>query len=155
MLHYVYGQDEIIADFVTRMIPHANGRGFGKCKTIGVVNDDGHLIAGIVYHDYNPEAGVIMLAAAAIPKSRWLTRETIRRMYEYPFEQIGMQMIMQPTPADNEPLLRQLAALGFMFVSVPRMYGRERDGVLALLTREAWLTMKFIRRPAVEMQEAA
>ena len=42
-----------------------------------------------------------------------------------------------------------------MFVHVPRMFGRERDGVLALLTREAWQKSKFIRRPELRLEEAA
>ena len=154
MLDYVYGQDELVAQFVAQLIPHVRGYGFARAKAIGVIDADGRLVGGIVYHDYNPQSGVIMLAAAAT-SPRWLTRETLRRMYEYPFSQLGVQMVAQPTPADNERLLRQLAALDYMFVLVPRMFGRERDGVLALFTREAWQKSKFIRRPELRLEEAA
>jgi hypothetical protein len=144
MLQYVYEQHEAVAHFVAQLIPHdRGGGGFGNCKAIGVLDEHGNAIAGIVYYGYNRHAGTIEIAGAALPKSRWLTRETIRRMYEYPFLQLDVQMIVQRTPADNESLLRQLAAYDYMFVTVPRMFGRDRDGVLCLLTREAWEGNRF------------
>jgi RimJ/RimL family protein N-acetyltransferase len=147
MLQYVYEQHEAVAHFVAQLIPHdRGGRGYGRCKAIGVLDEAGNAIAGIVYFNYNADAGTIEIAGAALPKSRWLTRETIRRMYEYPFLQLGVQMIIQRTPADNESLLRQLAAYDYMFITVPRMFGRDRDGVLCLLTREAWEGNRFNRR---------
>jgi hypothetical protein len=145
MLDYVYGHDEIVAGFVAAMIPAAQDRGFGRCKAIGVVDGD-QLIAGLVYHNWNPEAGVIEMSAAAIPGRQWLTRETIRQMYQYPFLQIGCQMMLQLTPASDERLLRQLSALNYTFVRIPRLLGRDSDGVVCLLTREAWQDNKFNKR---------
>jgi RimJ/RimL family protein N-acetyltransferase len=144
MLGYVYGHDELVADFVAKLIPHCR-RGFGACVAMGVVRDD-RLIAGIVYHNWDQEAGIIEISGAALPGSGWISRETLRRMYQYPFHQLGCQMIAQRTPADNERLLRILAAYGYMFVKVPRMFGRTRDGVLCLLTEEAWAKNKFNKR---------
>src|SRR6185436_1598447 len=144
MLEYVYENSEAVAWAVARMIPHCRARGFGKCKAIGVL-ENGRLIGGIVYNQWNPEAGTIEITAAAITP-RWLTRETIRRMYEYPFEQCKVQMITQRTPADNVRLLEQLARGGYFFISHPRLFGRDRDGVIACLTRETWEASKFIKR---------
>ena len=56
MLDYVYNYDELVARFVAMLIPHCR-RGFGRCKTVGVIDDAGQLIAGLVYHNYDPEAG--------------------------------------------------------------------------------------------------
>jgi|SRR5262245_14803211 len=159
MLHYVYRQDEVVAQFVAQLIPHCRERGFGRCKAIGVLDDDGRLLGGVVYHNWDPEAGVIEISGGATTP-RWLTRETIARMYRYPFLEVGVQMIVQRTPADDERLLRQLAVYGYMFVRVPRMFGRDRDGVLCLLTREAWEGNRFNKRfkhhlDDVEAQEAA
>jgi hypothetical protein len=39
-----------------------------------------------------------------------------------------------------------MARFGYMLIKVPRMYGRDRDGVLALLTVEDWAENKFNRR---------
>ena len=143
MLQYDYEHHEGVAGFVAALT--GLRRGFGKCKAIGVLKDN-RPIAGIVYHNYNPEAGIIELVAGALPKTVWMTRETIWRVYEYPFLQLKCQMVMQLTPAENERLLRQAAAVGYMFIKFPRAFGRDRDGVICLLTREAWEDSKIIQR---------
>lgn len=159
MLRYVYGQDEVVAKFVATLIPHG-GRGFGACKTIGVIDEEGRLIAGLVYHNYDPQAQIIELSAAATTP-HWLMRGSIQRMYQYPFHQCGCQMLVQRTPIDNERLLGQLAAYDFHFIKVPRMFGRERDGVLCCLTYEAWAANRFNKRfkhhidPAIALEQEA
>ena len=146
MIDYVYGHDEIIAQFVAQLIPACRGRGLPpSSKAIGIV-EDGALIAGLVYHNWEPEAATIEVSCAAIPGKRWLTRQTIRRIYEYPFEQLGCQMLYGRVAADNEQLLRQLAALNYSLIRVPRMLGRDLDGVLALLTVEDWQANRFSKR---------
>lgn len=155
MLRYVYGQDEIVASFVAQMIPHVRERGFGRCKAIGIIDDEGTLIAGIVYHNYSPEAAVIEISAAALPKSKWLTRETIRRVYEFPFDQCRCQMIVSVVPAEDERLLGQLAACGHSLVKIPRLLGRDNDAVLCLLTSEDWASNRFNNHKPIEMKEAA
>jgi hypothetical protein len=146
MLRYVYGQDELVAEAVAQLIPHVGARGFGyAAKAIGVIDEDGRLIGGLVYHNYDPQAGVIEISGAAT-SSRWLSRETIRRMYQYPFHTCGCQMLFQRTPADSVKLLGQLAAYDYTFIKVPRMFGRERDGVLCTLTYEDWCANRFNQR---------
>jgi RimJ/RimL family protein N-acetyltransferase len=152
-VRYLYGQDEAVADFVARLIPSCRSRGFGRCKAIGVLNDQGYLIAGIIYHQYDPDAGIIEISGAALPGVNWLTRETLRKMYEYPFLQIGVQMIIQRNWAEDERLLSILARYNYTFIRVPRMLGRDRDGVLCTLTYEDWLDNKFNRRLRQQMLE--
>lgn len=152
MLHYVYGHDKAIADFVAQMIPHCR-YGFGNCKTIGVIDAAGRTIAGIVFHNWNPQFGLIEITAAALPRSRWFMRETIRRMYGYPFDIAQAQMILHWVRADNTPLLRQLAAIGCTRTLVPRMFGRDMDAMLCTLTCEQWKANRInkrINRPMLE-----
>ena len=145
-MDYIYGHDEIVARFVGQLIPAVGEHGFGPHKTFGVLDDDNHLIAGMVYHNYDPKAGIIEMSGAALPGTRWVTPETLARMYQYPFLQLGCQMVVMRVAADNERLLRQLAALNYMLIKVPRMFGREADGVLCLLTYEDWAANKICRR---------
>lgn len=148
MLDYVYGHDQIVADFVARLIPHCH-RGFGPhAKAMGVVdaNGAGVLLAGIVWHNWDPEAGIIEISGAALPGQPWLTRETIRRMYQYPFHVCGCQMVVQRTPIDDERLLAMLARYGYAFIKIPRLFGRGRDGVICCLTKEAWQANRFNKR---------
>jgi hypothetical protein len=145
MLDYIYGHDQVVASFVAALIPTCH-RGFGpNAKAIGVI-EDGNLIAGLVYHNYDPDAEIIEISGAALPKKNWLTRGTIARMYQYPFLQVGCQMIVQRNSADDERLLGMLASYGYTFIHVPRMLGRDRDGVLCLLTYEDWIDNRFNRR---------
>jgi RimJ/RimL family protein N-acetyltransferase len=146
MLDYVYGHDQTVAEFVASLIPHCH-RGFGTaCKAIGVIDGNGVLIAGFVYHNWDPDSEVIEMSGAALPGRYWLTRETLARMYQYPFHQCGCQMVVMRVLADNDRLLRILAAYNYTFYKVHRMWGRDTDGVLCTLTREAWDDNKFNRR---------
>src|SRR5262245_47369626 len=146
MLRYVYGQDVIVARFTASLIPQVGWRGFGNCKAIGLIDEEGKLIAGLVFNNWNPDAGTIDINGAAIPGKVWLTRETIRHMAEYPFEQCGCQMVIMKVLADNERLLRQLAVVGMSFVAIKRLYGRDRDGVVCTFTAEDWATSRFNKR---------
>lgn len=146
MLDYVYGHNELIANFVAPLIPELHGRSLAHSSTaIGVVNEQGQLIAGIVYHNWDPESGTIEMSGASVDP-HWLSVETLRRMYQYPFLQLGCQLTYMRVAADNERLLRQLAAVNYTFIRMPRMLGRERDGVLCQLTYEAWCENKICRR---------
>ena len=145
MLVYVYGHDAIVAKFVASLIPHCRF-GFGpNVMAIGIV-EGSDLIAGLVYHNYDPGAGIIEISGAALPGRHWLTRETIKRMYRYPFHVCGCQMIVQRTPAADERLLWILSRYDYAFIPVPRMFGRDRDGVICCLTVEAWENNRFNKR---------
>ena len=157
MLRYVYGHDDIVADFVAQLIPLVRGRGFpAKRRAIGVLDDEGKLIAGFVYYSWNTQAQTIEMAGAALPGARFFTRETLWRMFEYPLVQCDCQMLMMRVEAENDRLLAQLARGGFMFVTIPRLYGRGKDGVIAMLTREEWDSNPLYRfERAAKMKEAA
>jgi RimJ/RimL family protein N-acetyltransferase len=145
MLDYVYGQNEVVAPVVAQLIPHCH-RGFGSnVMTIGVI-EGGLLIAGIVYHNFDPEAGIIEISGAALPGHYWLTRETLKRMFQYPFHYLGCQMVVQRTPADDERLLYVLSRYGYDFIPFPRLFGRDRNGVICRLTREAWASNRFNKK---------
>lgn len=163
-LRYVYDQDKLVADFVARA---KIASGFTKradfpdrnLRAIGIANEDNELIAGIVYFNYNPEAGTIDMSVEALPKQPWLTRTTLAIMFQYPFLHCGCQMLITKTSARNEHVLRMLAAMNFTLILVPRSGGRNEDGVLCLLTYEDWLASKFCKRfkhhIAVKAAEAA
>ena len=55
-------------------------------------------------------------------------------------------MIVQRNSANDERLLRQLAVYDYTFIKVPRMLGRDEDGVLCCLTYEAWAANRFNKR---------
>lgn len=152
MLDYLYGHNDVVLQFAAQLIPACRERGFARAATaIGVVEIEGdaaNLIAGIIYHNWEPEAEIIEMSVAALPGKQWLTRGTVNRMFQYPFLQLGCQMVVNRMSAEDERLLRQCAVLGFSLIRVPRMLGRNRDGVLGFLTVEDWLANKFNQRLA-------
>jgi RimJ/RimL family protein N-acetyltransferase len=146
MLDYVYGHDQLVADFVAVLIPSVRERGFPKAsKAIGIIEDN-KLIAGLVYHNFDPAAGVIEMSGAALPGRYWLTSETLRRIYDYPFLDVGCQMVLMRVEEKNTSLLRVLAAIGYGFILVPRLLGSTKNCVLCTLTFEAWHDNKFNKR---------
>lgn len=150
MLKYVFDQHELVANFVASMIPWISERGFGPaCKTIGVVKEiDGRneLIAGLVYHTLSEGAALMEISGAALPGHHWATRETLKLMHQYPFIHCGCQMVVMKTPSDNVHLLSQLARLDYKLILLPRIFGRERDGMYCYLTYEAWMESFLCRR---------
>lgn len=146
MLEFVYGHDDEVARFVAQFAHGAvDARTFGRCKTIGVIDESGLLIAGVVYFNYKPEAQTIEMGAAAITR-RWFNRSTYRRIFEYPFLEARCQMLIAHIRADNEYLLTQFARMNFDHTLVPRMYGRDADGVLCTLTDDQWLESGLTKR---------
>lgn len=145
MLQFVYDQDEAIKSVAEQVMPN-DGRRFGNCKTIGVIDDEtGELQAGFIYHHYIPKAQVIEVGLFILNKKAF-NRKALRKVFEYPFIECGCQMIIAPISANNEALLSILARLNFDFTLVPRLYGRGEDAVLCTLTDDQWLDSKFSKR---------
>ena len=141
----LYGHDKVVAEFVSRMIPGCD-RDFGPCTAMGVLDNDGKLVAGLVYHNFYPENGVIEISAASISKL-WMTRPVLRAIFDYPFDQLGCQLVVfRVAPADM-PLRRILKAFGATEHVIPRLRGRDEAEVIVTLTDNAWKTNKLARNP--------
>lgn len=159
-MRYIFDAPDLVAPFVAARINHGEPEVFdqGRIVTMGV-HDGKQLIAGLVYHNWNKTAGIIEISGAAIDP-RWLTRQTLALMHYYPFVDCRCQQVIMRVRADNERLLRQLAVVGYAFIRFPRLYGRTRDGVIALLTDDAWGENPIFRRanrglPLPQYEEAA
>ena len=153
-LRYIYGQDELVADFVARSkiaSGFAKYAGYPKnARAIGIANSDNELIAGLVYFNFNPEAETIEFSVEALPrkmlKERWLTPTTLAVMFQYPFLHCGCQMLITRTSARAVHVHRMLEAMNFELTVIARAGGRNEDGVIATLTDDAWLNSKFCKR---------
>ena len=159
MLDYVYGHDDVVANFVAQLIPECRERGFGKCRAIGIVNEEGKLLGGLVYRNWCPETGTIEISGGAVPGTNWLSRRTVNVMYDYPFYVCGCQMVIKTTMADNAIVLRIMAAVGFSLRTIERLGGRDRDGVVGTLTLEQWEASPYNfnrnRKRREQLEEAA
>jgi len=133
-------------------------RGFGECVAMGVIDGD-ELLGAVIYHNYNPESGVIEISGAST-HSRWLTRGVLWAMYNYPFNEIGCQMVVQRSSEKNRMwngrgLQRILKNLGFVETRIKRGRGRNEDELIYTLTDDAWASNGYHRQHAKEARKAA
>lgn len=143
-----WGHDEAVAAWVAQRIPDC-ARGFGNCRAMGVLDGE-KLVAGMVYHDWVPEHGVIEISGASTTQ-RWLTRPVLWQMFAYPFAGIACQMVVMRVSERNEQwngrgLPRLLEAYGFDRHTIPRLYGRQENGHVFTLTDDAWRANGFHKK---------
>jgi hypothetical protein len=151
MIQFVYGQDEAISTLVAKLQGAEHGR--ANCKTIGIVDEQGRFLAGVVFYNWNPETGIIEMSASAL-NPRWFSRRTLNRIGDFVFVECGCQLLLVHLRADNEHVLQVLAGVGFTFTRVPRLFGRDQDGVICTLSDDDWYAGKLSRGRPVQ-EEAA
>lgn len=85
---------------------------FGAAVGIGVLRD-GHIVAGVVFNEFN--GANINMHVAAVPRSRWLSRTALRHFFHYPFIQTGVGRITVPIGEGNTPAQRLVEGVGFKY----------------------------------------
>jgi RimJ/RimL family protein N-acetyltransferase len=129
MPQLAFGFDDQIAAWVAERIPHVRGGSFGLCTAIGVVSN-GKLLAGIVYHDFQPDHRTIQLSMAA-DSPMWARKSVIAGLLHYPFEQLGVYKIWTGTPIENEAALKVNYHIGFKREAIlAHQFGPKRHGVV-------------------------
>ena len=139
----LFRQTEAVAGFVADLL--GEKRGFGNCQAIGFLSAGGDLEAGVVYHNWNPDTEVIEISAASLNR-RWCSKEAVRLIFGYPFEQIGCQMVIARISEKNARALRIWRSLGADEIRVPRLYGRDEAACIMTITSEAWFDGPFARK---------
>jgi RimJ/RimL family protein N-acetyltransferase len=117
----LYGQDELVADFVASRIPGMQ-RGFGPCVALGHIRGR-KLVGGVVFHNYAPQHGDIEMSLA-FDRPPTPSRATLRRLFDFPFRQLGLHRISIRVAADNTPINRLAQGYGF------QLEGRRREARL-------------------------
>lgn len=117
---------------------------FGNCRCMAVLDSDGKMVAGLVFHNWNPDTEVIEVSAAAV-SPKWATRNVLRAALAYCFQTAGCQMVVTRTAEDNNAARRLWKALGANEVLIPRLRGRTASEAILLLTDDAWAKSKFMR----------
>lgn len=115
---------------------------FGNCRTLAVLDRDGKLVAGLVFHNWSPEYGVIEVSAAATT-ARWATRQVLNTALDYVFAHC--QMVVARIAEDNVPARRLWKGLGAREIILPRMRGRAASEALEMLTDDEWAQSKLKR----------
>lgn len=112
-MRLVFGEDQHVAAWTARRIPHMGEGGFVAPYTaIGVVDDTGAPVAGVIYNTYNPMAGTLEVSMAA-SSPRWARKGVIKALLFYPFEQLGVRKLFAVLPHTNERALKFIQGIGF------------------------------------------
>ena len=110
----LYGADEAVCGLVTVLCGERI-----EGATIGVVCE-GQLAGGVVYSEFR---GHDIKASIAATSPKWLSRDVLRQLFEYPFKALGCTRITVLVSDDNPRSERLARWLGF----VPE--GRLRAGM--------------------------
>lgn len=120
-------------------------RGFHACQAIGFERD-GDLVAGVVYHNWSPETGVIELSAGSIIRN-WLTRERLLTIFDYPFA-IGCRLAIARTSERNERARRIWRSLGSDEFIIPALRGPHEAEIIFTLSADQWLA--YVKRTKLD-----
>jgi RimJ/RimL family protein N-acetyltransferase len=124
--------DELVGKWT---VAHWGGVHREGAKCIGLQDSRGKLIAGTVFDNYN---GASICMHVAIER---ITREFLRVCFDYPFNQLGVNVILGFVPEGNVKAIRFDEHVGF------RLHSRIPDGhptgdlLLYIMTRNdcRWL----------------
>jgi RimJ/RimL family protein N-acetyltransferase len=96
MKSVVYGQDARVIEWVGQRVDEDEF----PSGSIGIgLEEDGELIAGVVFNMYT-KAGICMHVAAA-PGKRWMTKDYLWRVFAYPFLQLNCNRVTGLVREDN------------------------------------------------------
>lgn len=101
----------------------------------------GHLIGGVIFHEFQPDCGTIEMSCAG--DAGWLTRRVVNDAMRFCFDMLGVQMVLGRARADNAAALKMDRILYADEYVIPRMFGRDCAGHVFTLTDEQWLTHRL------------
>ena len=81
----------------------------GRGTAIGKLDDDGKIMAGVLYEDWT--GANIMCHIAG--EGNWATRDYLGVIYDYPFNQLNARRITCPVASTNEKSIALVTRMGF------------------------------------------
>jgi RimJ/RimL family protein N-acetyltransferase len=112
----LFNADAPVLAFMREHLPTV--KDWGPCKTLGILRDGG-LIGGIVFNNYHPEIGDVMISAA-FSTAQWARPRTLRRVFAYPFIDLGCKRLTDHVPRRNKPARAFAEKAGFRLEGVKK-----------------------------------
>lgn len=133
------GQDDLVGSFVAE----ANGGTWtpNRGTTIGLA-EDGKVIAGVLYENYNRAS--VTTHIAAISDRRWMTREFLWVIFAYPFQQLGVRKLIAPVGPLNVRSRRFVSNLGFVLETALKDAHPDGDLLLFTMSRDCERAQKWL-----------
>ena len=154
-MRLLFGEDKGVAHWVAERIPHARvripyfppGEVFGPAAAIGVARGD-ELVAGVVFHNYDPFVRSIEVSCAAA-SPRWANRRVFSDLLRYPFSQLDCRRITAVTPRRAPPGATSprkfLEGLGFVREGSIRFGFGDQNAIVYGLLAEDWAAHPLCR----------
>lgn len=109
MKHIVTNEDQIVGPWMMERLDA--GHWFkGRGSTIALVDDEKGIVAATMYESCNG-ASIIMHCAG--DGRDWLNKEFLWFAFYYPFEQLGVKVILSPVEEGNHDCIKFIEHLGF------------------------------------------
>lgn len=125
---------ENVSGFIAQTI-FGDRRYMGEGTVMGITQGD-KLIAGVIFHNYSPEAGTIEFSGGGTKP--WFTRKVIWEVFNYIFNELGCQAAYSRTPESNTQHINVLKRYGFETHIIPHLRGRNKGEAISVLTSDAW-----------------
>lgn len=120
--------DHSMGEWVAQRAEQRYGEPFEKHAGLAVMNGD-VVMAGVVYDEYDPNNKTIQMSIAVDDPKCW-TRNVVRQLLAYPFEELGVYRVWFQTPHTNERLIEIAKKFGFTMEAVLRNhFGKEHAAV--------------------------
>lgn len=117
----IYGQDAQVMHWACREMklkPYPDG----LYRAIGIVHN-GKNIGACIWHNYHEDNFgkplLIEVTLVTIDK-RWATRQNIRELFQYPFQQLRVKRVQATTSRKAKRVRSTLSRLGFKFEGIVR-----------------------------------
>ncbi len=101
-------------------------------EAIGMLKE-GELVCGVLYEDFN---GSSVKAHIAGTGKRWLTREFLKVMFDYPFNQLKVKKLIGLVDETNLAARRFDEHLGFVLEAVIKDAAPHGDMLILTMTKE-------------------
>lgn len=137
-----WGHEDLALPYAAKKLDQP--RGFGPCTAAIAVDAKDSVSAVLVFHNYQPEAGVIEVSAVA-DDARWAQRSILKDAFNYIYNQLGCQMAAARCDVSNERVRRLWKAFGADEYVIPRLRGRQKDEAILTLTDDAWRSSRLSR----------
>ena len=108
-------------------------------NAVGVEDEEGNLIGGVIFDNFNPGASCTMYCAGTEPN--WCSRRLLKFCFEYVFKVAGCKVIINTVSADNEKSIKFTKHVGFTEIARIRDGAGDCDLVALTLHRDdcKWL----------------
>lgn len=131
----LYGADAKVCEWVGERVPVLMGRApHNAFAALGVVRRE-RMAAGVVFHNYRPGIDIEVSIAADDPS--WAHPAILRRLFSYPFNQLGVIRLTCIIGRKNKRCRRFSEGLGWKLEGVVRRaYDGHQDACLYGMLRQ-------------------